>query len=105
MLYYLFEFLENTYEFPGAAVFEYISFRASMSLICSLLVSMVFGGKIIQVIRKYQIGEDVRELGLEGEERKKGTPTMGGLIILLSILIPTLLFAKPCTAWTLRFWL
>ena len=94
MLYYLFEFLENTYKFPGAAVFEYISFRASMSLICSLLVSMVFGGKIIKVIRKYQIGEDVRRLGLEGEENKKGTPTMGGLIILLSILIPTLLFAK-----------
>ena len=94
MLYYLFEFLENNYKFPGAAVFEYISFRSAMSLICSLLVSMVFGGKIIQVIRKYQIGEDVRELGLEGEENKKGTPTMGGLIILLSILIPTLLFAK-----------
>ena len=94
MLYYLFEFLENTYKFPGAAVFEYISFRASMSLICSLLVSMVFGGKIIKVIRKYQIGEDVRKLGLEGEENKKGTPTMGGLIILLSILIPTFLFAK-----------
>ena len=94
MLYYLFEFLENNYEFPGAAVFEYISFRASMSLICSLLVSMVFGGKIIKVIRKYQIGEDVRKLGLEGEENKKGTPTMGGLIILLSILIPTFLFAK-----------
>lgn len=94
MLYYLFEYLEQTYEFPGAGVFQYISFRAAMAVIASLLVSMVFGGRIINFIRKQQIGEEVRELGLAGEESKKGTPTMGGLIILAAILIPTLLFAK-----------
>ena len=94
MLYYLFDFLENSYNLPGATVFQYISFRAAMALITSLLVSMVFGGKIIKIIRNRQIGEDVRELGLDGEDSKKGTPTMGGLIILASILIPTVLFAQ-----------
>ena len=94
MLYYLFEYLQNTYDFPGAGLFQYISFRAAMAIITSLLVSLVFGGKIINVIRNKQIGEQVRELGLAGEESKKGTPTMGGLIILAAILIPTLLFTK-----------
>ena len=94
MLYYLFDFLEKIYEFPGEFLFQFISFRAAMALITSLLVSMVFGGKIINLIRRYQIGEDVRELGLAGEKLKKGTPTMGGLIILSAILIPTLLFAQ-----------
>jgi phospho-N-acetylmuramoyl-pentapeptide-transferase len=94
MLYYLFEYLQNAYDFPGAGLFQYISFRAAMAIITSLLVSLVFGGKIINVIRKKQIGEQVRELGLAGEESKKGTPTMGGLIILAAILIPTLLFTK-----------
>lgn len=94
MLYYLFEYLKSAYDFPGAGLFQYISFRAAMAIITSLLVSLVFGGKIINMIRNKQIGEQVRELGLAGEESKKGTPTMGGLIILAAILIPTLLFAK-----------
>jgi len=95
MLYYLFDYLQEAYNFPGAGVFQYISFRSAMAVISSLLVSMVFGGKIINLIRKKQIGEEVRELGLEGETQKKGTPTMGGLIIISAILIPTLLFTKP----------
>ena len=94
MLYYLFEYLQNAYDFPGAGLFQYISFRAAMAVITSLLVSLVFGGKIISFIQRKQIGEEVRTLGLEGEESKKGTPTMGGLIILGAILIPTLLYTK-----------
>ena len=94
MLYYLFEFLESTYNLPGAGVFQYISFRAALAIITSLLVSMVFGARIITLIRHLQIGEEVRKLGLKGEENKSGTPTMGGLIILSAILIPTLLFAR-----------
>ena len=94
MLYYLFDYLQETYNFPGAGVFQYISFRSAMAVITSLLVSMVFGGKIIRLIQKKQIGERIRELGLEGEKQKKGTPTMGGLIIISAILIPTLLFTK-----------
>ena len=94
MLYYLFEYLQNTYDFPGASLFQYISFRASLAIITSLLVSLVFGGRIIRLIQKKQISEEVRVLGLIGEEGKKGTPTMGGLIILSAILIPTILFTK-----------
>ncbi len=94
MLYYLFEYLDSTYQLPGAGVFQYISFRAAMAVITSLLVSMVFGGRIINFIRNKQIGEEVRELGLQGEAQKKGTPTMGGLIIIAAILLPTVLFAK-----------
>tara|TARA_B100000131_G_scaffold321940_1_gene374292 strand:- start:89 stop:1339 length:1251 start_codon:yes stop_codon:yes gene_type:complete len=94
MLYYLFQYLEFNYNLPGAGVFEYISFRASLAVITSLLVSMVFGGRIIRWIRSKQIGEEVRNLGLSGEESKRGTPTMGGLIILSAILIPTILFTK-----------
>ncbi len=94
MLYYLFEYLQSAYDFPGAGLFQYISFRAAMAVITSLLVSLVFGGKIIRFIQRKQIGEEVRNLGLAGEENKKGTPTMGGLIILGAILIPTLLFTK-----------
>ena len=94
MLYYLFEYLQSVYDFPGAGLFQYISFRAAMAVITSLLVSLVFGGKIIRFIQRKQIGEEVRTLGLAGEESKKGTPTMGGLIILGAILIPTLLFTK-----------
>jgi len=94
MLYNLFEYLNETYNLPGAGVFQYISFRAAMALITSLVVSLLFGGKIINIIRRKQIGEEVRELGLAGEESKKGTPTMGGLIIISAIIIPTLLFAQ-----------
>jgi phospho-N-acetylmuramoyl-pentapeptide-transferase len=94
MLYHLFEYLEQAYQFPGASVFQYISFRAALALITSLLISMVFGGTLIERLRRLQIGETVRDLGLAGQVEKQGTPTMGGLIILASILIPTLLFAK-----------
>ena len=94
MIYYLFEFLESNYDFPGVGVFHYISFRSALAIIASLLVSLVFGGRIIELIRRNQIGEEVRKLGLKGEEEKSGTPTMGGLIILSAIMIPTLLFAK-----------
>lgn len=93
MLYYLFNYL-NKFDFPGAGVFEYISFRAAMAVIVSLVISMIFGKKIIQKLQLLQVGEIVRDLGLEGQMKKQGTPTMGGLIILASILIPTLLFAK-----------
>ena len=94
MLYNLFEYLNEVYDLPGAGVFQYISFRSAMALITSLVVSLLFGGKIINLIKNKQIGEEVRELGLAGEESKKGTPTMGGLIILAAIIIPTLLFAQ-----------
>ncbi|MDF2447654.1 MAG: phospho-N-acetylmuramoyl-pentapeptide-transferase [Bacteroidota bacterium] len=94
MFYYLFQYLDQYLNFPGAGVFQYISFRAALALMTSLLISMVFGKRIISYIRKKQIGETIRELGLEGQNEKAGTPTMGGLIILAAIIIPTLLFAK-----------
>jgi len=94
MLYYLFDFLKKAYNLPGAGLFQYISFRAAMAIILSLVISMVFGKNIINFIRRKQIGETIRELGLQGENQKKGTPTMGGLIILGAILVPTLLFAR-----------
>jgi phospho-N-acetylmuramoyl-pentapeptide-transferase len=93
MLYYLFKFLHEL-DFPGAGMFDYISFRASLSIITSLLIATVFGKKIIYYLQKQQIGEVVRDLGLAGQIEKKGTPTMGGIIILISILVPVLLFAK-----------
>lgn len=93
MLYYLFTYLDSL-GVPGAGVFDYISFRAAMAIITSLLISMVFGKKIIALLKRQQIGESVRDLGLEGQKAKEGTPTMGGLIILAAVLIPTLLFAK-----------
>jgi len=94
MLYYLFTYLHEAFDFPGAGVFQYISFRAAMAVIVSLLISMIFGKRIIRILAKKQVGESVRDLGLEGQAEKAGTPTMGGIIILSSILIPTLLFAK-----------
>jgi phospho-N-acetylmuramoyl-pentapeptide-transferase len=94
MLYYLFIYLHEALDLPGAGVFQYISFRAAMAVIVSLLISMIFGGKIIKILAKKQVGESVRDLGLEGQIEKAGTPTMGGIIILSAILIPTLLFAK-----------
>ncbi|MCH1484640.1 MAG: phospho-N-acetylmuramoyl-pentapeptide-transferase [Flavobacteriaceae bacterium] len=94
MLYYLFEYLENQYQIPGASLFTYISFRAAAAVITSLLISTIFGRKIINFLRTKQIGESIRDLGLSGQNEKQGTPTMGGLIILLSTLIPVLLFAK-----------
>ncbi|MCD6112192.1 MAG: phospho-N-acetylmuramoyl-pentapeptide-transferase [Bacteroidales bacterium] len=94
MLYYLFDYLEKSTNLPGAGMFHYISFRAGMSVITSLAISLLFGKKIINYLRKKQIGETVRDLGLKGQNEKQGTPTMGGLIILGAIIIPTLLFAK-----------
>lgn len=93
MLVYLFDYLEGL-NFPGAGLFQYISFRAGMALITSLIVSIVFGKRLIRLLQRQQIGETVRDLGLEGQLAKTGTPTMGGIIILGAILIPTLLFAK-----------
>ena len=94
MLYYLFELLEKLYQFPGASVFQYISFRAAAAVIISMGFSMVFGARIIAYLKHQQIGESIRDLGLEGQKEKEGTPTMGGLIIILSTLIPVLLLAR-----------
>ncbi|MBZ9627950.1 phospho-N-acetylmuramoyl-pentapeptide-transferase [Psychroflexus sp. CAK57W] len=94
MLYHLFEFLENSYDLPGARLFQYISFRAAAAIILSLLISTIFGKRIILFLQRKQIGESVRELGLEGQKEKAGTPTMGGLIIIFSTLIPVLLFSQ-----------
>ena len=94
MLYYLFIYLHEAFNFPGAGVFQYISFRAAMAVIVSLLISLMFGKQIISFLAKKQVGESIRDLGLEGQVEKKGTPTMGGLIIISSILFPTILFAQ-----------
>ncbi len=109
MLYYLFEYLNHHFNFPGAGVFQYISFRAAFAIITSLVISLLIGKTLIRFLQKQQIGETIRDLGLEGQLKKQGTPTMGGLIILAAILIPTLLFAKLqnvyiiimllCTVW------
>jgi phospho-N-acetylmuramoyl-pentapeptide-transferase len=94
MLYYLFSYLNKNYSIPGAGVFQYITFRMAMAVIVSLLVTTVYGRRLIDYLRFKQVGETVRNLGLEGQMQKSGTPTMGGIIILLGILVPTLLFAK-----------
>ncbi len=93
MLYHLFKYI-NQFDIPGAGMFEYITFRSAMAIILSLFISTVYGKKVIKILQKKQIGEEVRDLGLEGQMQKKGTPTMGGIIILMSILIPVLLFAR-----------
>lgn len=94
MLYYLFDYLDKSMDFPGAGMFQYISFRAAFAAITSLIISLLFGKKLIQFLNRKLVGELVRDLGLEGQKEKQGTPTMGGLIILSAIIIPTLLFAK-----------
>ena len=94
MLYYLFEYLESQFNLPGASVFQFITFRAALAFMFSLLFSTIFGKKIINFLRKQQVGETVRDLGLEGQAQKSGTPTMGGIIIILATLIPVLLLAK-----------
>ena len=94
MLYYLFTYLYKTYHLPGAGVFQFTTFRAAMAVVTSLLIAQIFGGRLIRVLQRRQIGESIRDLGLQGQIEKKGTPTMGGLIILLAILVPVLLFAK-----------
>nr|WP_299389510.1 phospho-N-acetylmuramoyl-pentapeptide-transferase [Allomuricauda sp.] len=93
MLYYLFQYLEQQYQLPGAGLFEFLTFRAAMSILLSLLIAMVYGKRIILFLQKKQIGESIRDLGLEGQKQKAGTPTMGGLIIIMSTLLPVLLFA------------
>ena len=94
MLYYLFEYLEQEFQLPGASLFQFISFRASMAIIFSLLFSLIFGRQIIHLLHRNQMGESVRDLGLDGQKEKAGTPTMGGLIIIFATLAPVLLFAK-----------
>ncbi len=94
MLYYLFEYLESEYQFPGATLFQFITFRAAIAIILSLLLSTIYGRRIIRFLRKKQMGESIRELGLDGQAEKAGTPTMGGVIIILSTLVPVLLLAK-----------
>jgi phospho-N-acetylmuramoyl-pentapeptide-transferase len=94
MLYYLFEYLESEYQLPGATLFQFLTFRAGMSVLLSLILATVYGKRIIRLLRRKQVGETVRDLGLEGQKEKAGTPTMGGIIIILATLIPTLLFAR-----------
>lgn len=94
MLYPLFDFLEKQYNLAGAGLFQYISFRAGMAIVLSLLISITFGKNLISILSKKQVGESIRDLGLEGQMEKKGTPTMGGIIIIMAIVLPTLLFAR-----------
>ena len=94
MLYYLFTYLDRKFDFIGAGVFQYISFRAGMAAVLSLLITITFGKRLIDYLRRKQVGESIRDLGLEGQLQKKGTPTMGGIIIIAAILIPTILLAK-----------
>jgi phospho-N-acetylmuramoyl-pentapeptide-transferase len=94
MLYYLFDLIESNWDIPGAGLFRYISFRAGSAAVLSLFITIVFGKNLIAMLRRKQVGEDIRDLGLEGQMQKKGTPTMGGIIIIAAILIPTVLFAR-----------
>ncbi|WP_339815211.1 phospho-N-acetylmuramoyl-pentapeptide-transferase [uncultured Imperialibacter sp.] len=94
MLYYLFDYLESEFNLMGASVFRFISFRAGMAALISLLITVTFGKYLIGMLRKYQLGEEIRDLGLQGQMEKKGTPTMGGIIIIMAIVVPTLLFAQ-----------
>ncbi|TVQ48002.1 MAG: phospho-N-acetylmuramoyl-pentapeptide-transferase [Saprospirales bacterium] len=93
MLYHFFEFLESNYDLPGTGLFKFLTFRAGLAIILSLIISMIFGSKIISYLKNKQIGESVRDLGLEGQKQKQGTPTMGGVIIILGILVPCLLLS------------
>ena len=94
MLYHLFRYLDEAYDLPGSGMFQYLSFRAAAAVILSLLIVIIFGRRIIDFLRRKQIGEEIRDLGLQGQLQKKGTPTMGGVIILVAILVPMLLFGK-----------
>ena len=99
MLYHLFRYLDEAYDLPGSGMFQYISFRAAAAIILSLLIVIIFGRSIIDFLRRKQIGEEIRDLGLQGQLQKKGTPTMGGVIILVAILVPMLLFGKLDTVY------
>ena len=94
MLYYLFEYLEKEYQIPGASLFGFLTFRAALTIVLSLLFSLIFGKKIIKFLKHKQVGETIRDLGLEGQKEKTGTPTMGGLIIIFATLVPVVLVAK-----------
>ena len=94
MLYYLFEYIDKQWDLPGAGLFQYISFRAGLAALLSLLITIIYGKDLIAALRRRQVGEEIRDLGLEGQIQKKGTPTMGGIIIIAAILLPTLLFAR-----------
>ena len=94
MLYYLFDYLDKEFDLTGAGVFQFISFRAGMAALFSLLITIAFGKQLIEILRRKQVGESIRDLGLQGQMEKKGTPTMGGIIIIAAIIIPTLLFAQ-----------
>ena len=94
MLYSLFHYLEETYDLPGAGMFQYISFRSAAAIIVALLITILFGRNIIRMLQRHQIGEEIRDLGLEGQLSKRGTPTMGGVLILLAVLVPMLLLGK-----------
>ncbi|MDD4428126.1 MAG: phospho-N-acetylmuramoyl-pentapeptide-transferase, partial [Paludibacter sp.] len=94
MLYHLFTYLDKAFDFPGAGMFNYISFRTGVAFILALMLSTLFGRKIIDFLQRKQIGEIIRDLGLEGQMKKKGTPTMGGIIIIIAILVPTLLMTN-----------
>ncbi|WP_027127190.1 phospho-N-acetylmuramoyl-pentapeptide-transferase [Gelidibacter mesophilus] len=94
MLYYLFEYLKQHFDFPGSSLFGFITFRAAMTIIVSLLISTIYGKRIIKFLQKQQVGETIRDLGLDGQVEKAGTPTMGGIIIIIATLIPVILFAK-----------
>ena len=94
MLYHLFEWLDKYYDIPGAGLFKYVSFRAGLAIILSLVIAIYFGRRIVGFLRALQIGEIVRDLGLEGQKQKQGTPTMGGIIIIMAIIVPTLLFCR-----------
>ncbi len=101
MLYYLFQYLESEFSFPGASVFQYITFRAAAAFILSLLISSIYGKRIINYLRRQQVGETIRDLGLEGQQQKAGTPTMGGLIIIFATLIPAILLSKLDNVYTI----
>ena len=94
MLYHLFDYLERTYEFTGASLFQFITFRTGLAIVISLFISLIMGGRIIGIIKKFQVIEKQRALGLPGEALKAKTPTMGGLMIILAIVVPTLLVAR-----------
>ena len=94
MLYHFFNYINQNFDFPGSGLFQFISFRAGMAVITSLVITLVFGGKLIKFLQRKQVGESIRDLGLEGQMMKAGTPTMGGVIILAGIIVPTILFAK-----------
>jgi phospho-N-acetylmuramoyl-pentapeptide-transferase len=101
MLYYIFDYIESNFNLPGAGLFQYISFRAGLAALLSLVITITLGKNLINILRRKQVGEDIRDLGLAGQVQKKGTPTMGGIIIIAAILIPTLLFARVDNVYVL----